>query len=132
MNKNLTDNELLEYLENEESREFEGWDFSYLESTGRTREFPLRWNYWNVVKEKMDGVTSLLDMGTGGGEFFSSLVPLPAYTCATEGYKPNLAVAKKRLVKKYFEKLKEINYLIQREGYIDFTCHRFLIIAAKE
>ena len=33
---------------------------------------------------------------------------------------------------KYFNRLKEIDNLIQKEGYIDFTCHRFLIIAGKE
>jgi SAM-dependent methyltransferase len=36
-------------------------------------------------------------MDTGGGEFLSSLRPLPKTTYATEGYAPNIPVAKRRL-----------------------------------
>ncbi len=43
------------------------------------------------------GISSLLDMGTGGGEVLASLVPFPARTAATEGYPPNVAVARARL-----------------------------------
>jgi len=39
-------------------------------------------------------VDSLLDMGAGGGEFLASLMPLPIHTCATEGYEPNVSVAR--------------------------------------
>lgn len=90
-------NELLNYLIHKVNEKFEGWDFSYLESTGRMQEFPLRWNYRSEVKRKMSEASSLLDMGTGGGEFLSLLTPLPAYTCATEGYEPNIDIARKRL-----------------------------------
>jgi len=38
-----------------------------------------------------------LDMGTGGGEFLSSLFLLPPHTFATESYIPNVAIAKKNL-----------------------------------
>jgi ubiquinone/menaquinone biosynthesis C-methylase UbiE len=253
--KILANKELYDSLINEVNEKFEGWDFIYLESTKRMQEFPLSWNYRNKVKTRMFGTSSLLDMGTGGGEFLSSLSPLPEYTCATEGYEPNIVIARKRLeplgvkvykvdddeslpfsaetfdliinrhesyfareverilkkqgtfitqqvgglndkeinellgapksqyynwdletavrelseaglkvteqkedivktrfydigaivfylkaipwqvpdftVEKYFERLKEINNLIQKEGYIDFTCHRFFIIANK-
>ena len=256
MKKTLTDNELFDYLVGEANEKFEGWDFSYLTSTGRMQEFPLRWNYRNEVKMAMREVSSLLDMGTGGGEFLASLGPFPEYTCATEGYEPNIAIARKRLeplgirvyrvdddealpfsnetfdlvinrhesyspqevkrilkkqgtfitqqvgglnnkeineilgipkyeyynwnletalsklkevglsiteqkediiktrfydigalvfylkaipwqvpgftIEKYFERLKEIHAQIQKQGYIDFTCHRFFIIASKE
>lgn len=76
---------------------FSGWDFSYLGNTGRLREFPLRWNYFNLIEEALRHSDSLLDMGTGGGEFLSSLSRLPAYSCATEGYEPNVEVARRRL-----------------------------------
>ena len=256
MNRVLSNNELFDYLICEANEKFEGWDFSYLESTGRMQEFPLSWNYRNKVNTRIFGASSLLDMGTGGGEFLSSLSPLPKHTCATEGYEPNIAIAKKRLeplgvkvyrvdddeslpfndetfdliinrhesysaqevkrilkkqgtfitqqvgglndkeinellgapksqyynwnldtavndlnevglkiseqkedivktrfydigaivfylkavpwqipdftVEKYFERLKGIDNVIQKEGYIDFTCHRFFIIANKE
>jgi hypothetical protein len=39
----------------------------------------------------------MLDLGTGGGEFLSSLNGLPQLTVATEGYRPNWAVAARRL-----------------------------------
>ncbi|NLG89248.1 MAG: class I SAM-dependent methyltransferase [Clostridiaceae bacterium] len=256
MKKTPADNELFDYLINEANEKFEGWDFSYLESTRRMQEFTLSWNYRNKVKIRMSEASSLLDMGTGGGEFISSLSPLPEYTCVTEGYEPNIIIARNRLeplgvkvfkidddeslpfdaetfdlvinrhesyspeevkrvlkrqgtfitqqvgglnnkeinellgapkyeyynwnleiavgklkeaglkiteqkedivktrfydigaivfylkavpwqvpdftAEKYFNRLKEIDNLIQKEGYIDFTCHRFLIIAGKE
>ncbi|MCJ8010922.1 class I SAM-dependent methyltransferase [Paenibacillus sp. KQZ6P-2] len=76
---------------------FSGWDFSLLEKTGRMQEFPLRWNYYNIVEQALRKSTSILDMGTGGGEFLSRLSNLPAHTCATEGYEPNVEVARQRL-----------------------------------
>lgn len=39
----------------------------------------------------------MLDMGTGGGEYLSWLRPLPPFTCATEGYEPNVPIARQRL-----------------------------------
>jgi SAM-dependent methyltransferase len=42
-------------------------------------------------------VDTLLDMGTGGGERLAGLQPLPERTYATEGYGPNVPVARGRL-----------------------------------
>ena len=39
----------------------------------------------------------MLDLGTGGGEFLSSVGSLPPDTCATEGYRPSLPLARARL-----------------------------------
>jgi SAM-dependent methyltransferase len=75
--------------------EFSGWDFSYV--SGRMLESPLAWDYHQIVLEQFRDVNSLLDMDTGGGEFLSSLQPLPPVTIATEGYPPNVPVAKARL-----------------------------------
>ncbi|MFB0844934.1 hypothetical protein [Paenibacillus oleatilyticus] len=58
-----------EYYLNETDQPFAGWDFSRLTDTGRMREFPLRWNYYVHVRERLSAVRSQLDMGTGGGEF---------------------------------------------------------------
>jgi len=55
------------------------------------------WDYFATVREKMKGVESMLDLGTGGGERLSSLRPFPAKTYATEGYPPNLLIARRRL-----------------------------------
>ncbi len=78
-------------------KEFTGWSFNYLTHNGRMKEFPLSWNYYNEIIDYCSGADSLLDMGTGGGEFLSSLTFLPEDTCATEGYKPNIKKAKKQL-----------------------------------
>ncbi len=74
-----------------------GWDFSQLTEAGRMKETPLPWNYHAIVKSYMPGVTRMLDMGTGGGEFLISLAPLPRETYATEGYEPNVKTAEDNL-----------------------------------
>jgi hypothetical protein len=74
---------------------FTGWDFSYLQ--GRLAEEKPTWDYAERVRARFAGVTSLLDMGTGGGEMLASLVPLPVRTAATEGYPPNVEIARARL-----------------------------------
>ncbi|WP_211745847.1 class I SAM-dependent methyltransferase [Paenibacillus sp. Marseille-Q4541] len=76
---------------------FKGWDFSRIESSGRMREFPLRWNYYSRVKELWEQGDTVLDMGTGGGESLSLFHPFPGQVCATEGYEPNVNVAKDKL-----------------------------------
>lgn len=86
---------LLAWLREEAARPVEGWDFSYL--AGRMCEDAPPWEYRQVVTAALYGSGSLLDLGTGGGEFLSSLGPLPGLTCATEGYAPNLPVARRRL-----------------------------------
>jgi SAM-dependent methyltransferase len=74
-----------------------GWDFSQLTETGRMRETPLPWDYHAIVKQYMNGVIRMLDMGTGGGEFLRTLAPLPEETYATEGYEPNVRIAEENL-----------------------------------
>lgn len=89
--------EWIEYLCKEAEQPFEGWDFSYLTGTGRMQDSPLSWNYASVVQQRMKGKASMLDMGTGGGELLSMLRLLPAHTVATEGYPPNVQIARNRL-----------------------------------
>lgn len=73
---------------------FSGWDFSYMTDTGRMQEFPFKWNYFNKVKPYLSKIERLLGLGTGGGERLSKFRPLPRETYATEGYKPNVSIAK--------------------------------------
>ncbi|MGC5327856.1 class I SAM-dependent methyltransferase [Brevibacillus sp. SYSU BS000544] len=89
--------ELFELLLSETNRSFEGWDFSYITDTGRMQSEPLSWCYTSEILGDLRKTTSLLDMGTGGGEYLAKLIPLPALTCATEGYAPNVPIAKNRL-----------------------------------
>ncbi|MGI8316288.1 class I SAM-dependent methyltransferase [Halobacillus mangrovi] len=78
----------------EMDKEFSGWDFSYVTGTDRIQSGALSWSYGSKVLRLMRNTESMLDMGTGGGEFLSRLRPLPDYTAATEGYEPNLPVAR--------------------------------------
>jgi SAM-dependent methyltransferase len=78
-----------------EGTDFSGWDFSYL--AGRWIEDDPTWDYGQKVRERLADVDTLLDMGTGGGERLAALQPLPRHTYATEGYRPNVPVARARL-----------------------------------
>lgn len=78
-----------------EREPFRGWDFSYLR--GRYEEGRPNWDYRALVQEKLQNAESLLDLGTGGGEFLSSLEALPTIICATECYPPNTYVALENL-----------------------------------
>ena len=80
----------------EETGQPEGWDFSSLR--GRVREDDEPWNLDAEYRACLTSARHVLDMGTGGGEHlltFSEL--LPADTVATEGWPPNVDVARKAL-----------------------------------
>lgn len=77
------------------AQSFSGWDFSYLDGRKTVEELP--WDYAEEVRQAMQTANSLLDMGTGGGEFLASLAPLPKDTHATEGWALNVPIAQKRL-----------------------------------
>ena len=88
--------ELIAAWEAEERQPFSGWDFSYLH--GRTKEElpPLR--YDARVVELMQRAQAALDLDTGGGECLLDFQPYwPARLYATEGYAPNLRLARERL-----------------------------------
>jgi hypothetical protein len=46
---------------------FAGWDFSYL--NGRWHEETPPWSYTELVRGVLPQVDSLLDLGTGGGDW---------------------------------------------------------------
>ena len=72
-----------------------GWNFSYIEERSLMED--LKWNYREIVSSRFKPDITLLDMGTGGGELLASFRGLPENTIATEGYPPNVPVARKRL-----------------------------------
>lgn len=74
---------------------FSGWDFSYIKD--RIVTAPITWSYPSIIIPYVRKTNSLLDMGTGGGEFLASLQPLPKVTYATEAYEPNIPIAKRTL-----------------------------------
>lgn len=86
---------LIEQWKKDEAASFRGWDFSYLKDRQIEEKPP--WDYKALARELVQKSKAVLDMGTGGGEIFSSLVSFPEHTIATEGYKPNVEVARKKL-----------------------------------
>jgi SAM-dependent methyltransferase len=87
----------MQNLLKESEKSFSGWDFNYISETGRMDNEPLSWSYTSIILSYLSTSNALLDMGTGGGEYLSLLSPLPSKTIATEGYKPNVPIAKQRL-----------------------------------
>ena len=87
--------QLLQYLLEEESKAFSGWDFSYLD--GRWDDEELPWDYKIIVKRYLKPELNLLDMGTGGGEFLLTLNHPYNNTSVTEGYKPNYEICVNKL-----------------------------------
>ncbi len=78
-----------------QSAQFTGWNFSWLD--GRLIQEDPPWDYPSLVNKHLQTTSSLLDMGTGGGELLASLAPLPADCHATESYAPNQTIARNRL-----------------------------------
>lgn len=76
---------------------FSGWDFSFISETGRMNSEPLSWSYGSTAFQLIQHAKSMLDMGTGGGEFLSMLQPFPPTIFATECYAPNVPIARKKL-----------------------------------
>ncbi len=74
---------------------FIGWDFSYLAS--RTTEQNPPWDYGQLAVDALRNAETALDMGTGGGEWLAGLGRRPPFMWATEGYSPNIPLARRRL-----------------------------------
>jgi hypothetical protein len=74
---------------------FSGWDFSWLGTGPSTQRLP--WSYRREVARRAGLAGTMLDMGTGGGEWLSRLSPRPRRTVATEAWPPNVPVAAARL-----------------------------------
>ena len=88
--------DLIAQWREEERWPFFGWDFSHLR--GRCIEDAPPWSYENMVRDRLRTASSVLDLGTGGGERLSAFRDvLPRRTVATEGCPPNRELARKRL-----------------------------------
>ena len=91
---NLT--RLIEEWKAEEERPFIGWDFSYLDGRMLLKEPP--WSYTSRARQLMRQASSLLDIGTGGGERLLAMRDSwPKTVVVTEGYPPNFKLASARL-----------------------------------
>lgn len=85
------------WLEEERQAEIRGWDFSHIRDRYREEE-DLPWDYRTVIQEHLGEEAALLDYDTGGGEFLLSLRHPYEKTAATEGYPPNVALCRERLL----------------------------------
>ena len=80
----------------QKARNFTGWSFP--KDGWRLLGPPLPWDYGRLVRDTASAAGSVLDMGTGGGDFLAGISSsLPECTVATEEWRVNVPVAKKRL-----------------------------------
>lgn len=101
-----------------------GWDFSELD--GRYVEQQPPWSYDDLARDVLSGATSALDMGTGGGEVLGRLLDvLPPDTVATEGWPPNVPVARAALEPHGIE---VVEYDVERDARMPFDEGRFDLV----
>jgi SAM-dependent methyltransferase len=92
----MNPNALVETWKREEDQPFSGWDFSYLD--GRMLEEQPPWSYLSRAAELMQHASSVIDLDTGGGEWFLELQKhWPTKVVITEQYPPNFRLATERL-----------------------------------
>ena len=108
----------------QEQQPFTGWDFSYLR--GRMQEEEPPWSYLERAAQLMQNVTSVLDMGTGGGERLLNLRShWPAKVVVTEDYPPNVQLAAERLSPLG---VKVVDVALTRTGAMPFDDEEFDLI----
>ncbi|TDC27882.1 class I SAM-dependent methyltransferase [Micromonospora sp. 15K316] len=73
----------------------EGWAFDWL--AGRATEERPPWGYARLVAARMASVETALDVDTGGGEVLAEVPHPPRLLVATEGWPPNVEVARRTL-----------------------------------
>lgn len=54
---------------------------------------PREWDYRELVRPHVRAARNVLDLGTGDGEVFASLAPLPRVAVATEAWPPHVPLA---------------------------------------
>ena len=82
----------------ERRAQIKGWDFSEIEGKWQDGDDLLPWDFAALVQQYRRDNLHLLDMDTGGGEFLLSLKHPYERTAATEGWAPNIALCKERLL----------------------------------
>jgi SAM-dependent methyltransferase len=120
----VTDEDLLTTWRAEHESPVEGWSFVELEGRMRTEDPP--WSYDALARAALAGAASALDMGTGGGEVLASLADaLPADTVATEGWPPNLPVARAALAP---YRIEVVPYDAEQDAAMPFPDERFDVV----
>lgn len=111
------------WLAEEQQAQIKGWDFRHLEHRFDSGEDHLPWEFREIIREYIKSTDRLLDMDTGGGEFLLSLGHAHTLTSATEGYAPNVALCKERLVR-----LRIDFHEMTDEGSMPFPSQQFDVI----
>lgn len=78
-----------------EAADVTGWGFDWL--AGRASEERPPWGYARQLAQRLAGVSSALDLDTGGGEVLDEAPRLPPVMVATESWPPNAQMARERL-----------------------------------
>ena len=78
-----------------EAAPIRGWDFSWLD--GRAEEDRPSWGYHRLLASRVARASVVIDLQSGGGELLARLPERPELLVATEGWRPNVAVAASRL-----------------------------------
>lgn len=91
----MNENKLRKQWEKEEKASFKGWNFSHLNNRWEYEKLPR--DYKDIVLKYLKLNKSLLDMGTGGGEFLLSLNHPYNLTSVTEAWQPNIDLCKEKL-----------------------------------
>lgn len=73
----------------------DGWGFGWL--AGRATEERPPWGYARLVADRMAHADAALDVDTGGGEVLAEVPRPPQLLTATEGWPPNVEVARRCL-----------------------------------
>ncbi|MBB4750860.1 class I SAM-dependent methyltransferase [Actinoplanes lobatus] len=77
------------------SADVDGWGFGWLD--GRATEERPPWGYARLLAARLAGVSSAVDVDTGGGEIIGGMPVLPPRMVVTEGWPPNAARARQLL-----------------------------------
>ncbi len=108
------------------ARPVSGWDFAELH--GVTQD-DTPWSYPELAREALSGATSVLDIGTGGGEFLLQIADaLPLDIAATEGWEPNVATASAALASL---EIPVVRHRAGRDAVLPFERHRFDVVMAR-
>lgn len=116
----------------DEEMSFKGWNFAYLNDRWEDEELP--WSYENILRKYLNQEYTLLDMGTGGGEFLLSLKHPYYKTSVTEMWAPNVEECNKKLsplgidVQQVYDD-KELPF---EDNYFDMIINRHESYDAKE
>jgi len=107
-----------------------GWDFSVLD--GHMRADEPEWEFEQDCRSAMAGAQRIADLGTGGGERLLDLVTRVDVTgksvVATEGWEPNIAVARQGLAPQGIE---IVGYDSEQDARMPFADGSFDLVMSR-